>query len=151
MYYFDCKIKFEKQLEEGKVQKVSESYLIDALTFTEAEARIVEEMKPYISGEFEVSNIRRVRLSDIFTNSGGDKWYKAKLMYIVPDEETGAEKKTANFVLVQASSFEEAVKLVISEMGKTAIDYEINTVQETAYMDVYRFESKSGSESQTAG
>ena len=129
------------------MDKVTESYLVDALSFTEAEARIIEEMKPYLSGTFEVSNIRRVRLADIFTNPAGDRWYKAKLIYITPDEESGKEKRTANFVLVQASNFGEALKIVNEEMGKTLIDYEINALQETPYMDFYRMEVKTETQS----
>lgn len=135
--WFECKVKFEKQAEEGKVLKTAEAYVIEAVNFTDAESRVVEEVRPYVSvtGEFEVANIRKVRLSDIF-RSDGDKWYKAKLMFIIPDEEKGIEKRTANFVLVQASDLAHAVSLIQKEMATTAITYEIASVTETIIIDV---------------
>lgn len=140
--WFECKVKFEKQAEEGKLIKSAEAYVIEAINFTDAETRVIEEVSPFVSatGEFEVANIRKVRLSDIF-RSNGDKWYKAKLMYIIPDEEKGIEKRTASFVLVQASDLYDAVKLIIKEMGATAINYEITSVAETIIMDVLPFKA----------
>lgn len=135
--WFECKVKFEKQVEEGKTIKTAEAFVIEAVNFTDAETRVIEEVKPYvsISGEFEVANIRKVRLTDIF-HSDGDKWYKAKLMYIVPDEEKGIEKRTANFVLVQATDLQQAVEIIRKEMNTTAITYEIASVTETIIIDV---------------
>jgi len=85
--WFECKIKYEKTAEEGKIAKVSESYLVDALSFTEAEARIIEEMKPFISGEFEVANIKRLRINEMFFNENSDKWYRSRVNYVTLDEE----------------------------------------------------------------
>ena len=87
--WFECTIRYEKQLEDGKIAKVTERYLVDALTFTEAEARIIEEMKPLISGEFEVANINPQKYSELFWNESGDKWFKTKVNLIVLDEEKG--------------------------------------------------------------
>ena len=85
--WFECKIKYEKTAEEGKIVRVNEAYLIDALSFTEAEARIIEEMRPFISGEFKVANIRRAKINEMFFNENGDKWYRAKVMFVSLDEE----------------------------------------------------------------
>ena len=140
--WFECKVKYDKIMENGLPKSVSEPYLVDALSFTEAEARIIEEMKPYISGEFTVANIKRVKLADIFFDETGDKWYKAKLNYITLDEKSGAEKRTAAFMLIQAKDFATALATLTGEMGTTMIDYEVASITETAIMDVYRYETE---------
>lgn len=143
--WFECKVKYDKIMENGLPKSVSEPYLVDALSFTEAEARIIEEMKPFISGEFTVANIKRVKLADIFFDETGDKWYKAKLNYITLDEKSGAEKRTAAFMLIQAKDFATALTTLTNEMGTTMIDYEVASITETAIMDVYRYEADNSS------
>ena len=105
-------------------------------------------MQPYMSGEFTVSDIKRVKFSDTFFNETGDRYYKAKLYFITLDEKSGAEKKTAVNMLVQATTLKEAVETVEAEMGKTMIDYTLASVNETAIMDVFKYvaESKSKAE-----
>ena len=138
--WFECKVKYDKMMDNGLPKSVSEPYLVDALSFTEAEARIIEEMKPYISGEFTVANIKRVKLADIFFDETGDKWYKAKLNYITYDEKSSSEKRTAAFMLVQAKDFATSLETIQREMGTTMIEYEIASITETAIMDVFRYE-----------
>ena len=137
MQWFECKVKYDKTLETGAVKTVTEPYLVDALSFTEAEARITEEMQPYISGEFTVSAVRRVNLSDIFYNQSGDRWYKVKTNFITIDEKTAVEKKTASFQLVQASEFKEALDVFMEGMKDTMADFEIASITETMLVDVF--------------
>ena len=137
--WFECKIKYEKTVEEGKIVKVNEAYLLDALSFTEAEARINEEMKPFISGEFIVSNIRRARINELFTNENGDKWYRSKVYFISLDEEKGIEKRTACTMMVQANNVKEAWDGLQEGMKGTMADYEIASITETTILDVYPF------------
>ena len=138
--WFECKVKYDKMLDSGVQKTVTEPYLVDALSFTEAEARIIEEMKPFISGEFSISDIKRVKFSESFFNETGDRYYKAKLYFITLDEKSGSEKKTAINMLVQASELKEAVEIVETEMKKTMIDYSFAAVTETAIMDVFPYE-----------
>lgn len=91
--WFECKVSYEKMLENGMQKKVTEPYLVDALSFTEAEARIIEEIRPFITGEFTVTDIKRARLSELFFNENGDRFYKIKVYFITLDEKSGAEKK----------------------------------------------------------
>ncbi|MGB4413393.1 MAG: DUF4494 domain-containing protein [Paludibacter sp.] len=137
--WFECKIKYEKTAEEGKIAKVSESYLVDALSFTEAEARIIEEMKPFISGEFEVANIKRLRINEMFFNENSDKWYRSKVNYVTLDEEKGIEKRTGVTMMVQASDMKEALESIIEGMKGSLADYEIALITETTIMDVYKY------------
>ncbi|NLI37383.1 MAG: DUF4494 domain-containing protein [Bacteroidales bacterium] len=139
--WFECKIRYEKVMEDGKNKKVTEPYLVDALSFTEAEARIIEEMKPFITGEFTVSDIKRANYTELFTcdDDTADKWFKVKLYFITLDEKSGMEKKSASNVLVQAADLRDAVKKLDEGMKGTMADYEIANVAETAIMDVYPF------------
>ena len=140
--WFECKVRYEKMLETGTLKKVTESYLVDAMTFTDAEARIIEEMTPYISGEFEVTAVKKEHISELFHDPMGDKWYRCKVMFVTIDEKSGAEKKTASTMLVQAGTFQEAVKNLSDGMKGTMSDWEINTIAETALMDVFGLEVK---------
>jgi hypothetical protein len=137
--WFECKINYEKTAEDGIRKKVTEPYLVDALSFTEAEARIIEEMRPYISGEFTVMDIKRARYSETFLNDNGDLFYKVKINMITLDEKSGTEKKTPVQMLVQASTLHEAMSVVDNGMKGTLADYAIASVSETALMDVFPF------------
>ena len=110
--WFECKIRYDKTMENGMVKKVTEPYLVDALSFTEAEARIIEEIRPFITGEFTVTDIKRARLSELFFNEQGDRFYKIKVYFITLDEKSGAEKKTAAQML--ALSDEELDKKLVA-------------------------------------
>lgn len=142
--WFECKIRYEKTMENGLVKKASEKYLFDSLSFTESEGRCIEEMTPFISGEFTVSDIKRANYSEIFFSDevSADKYFKCKLFFITIDEKSGAEKKTATNILVQASDLRDAVKKLDEGMKGTMADYVIASVAETDIIDVYRYESK---------
>ena len=146
--WFECKLRYDKMLDTGIQKTVTEPYLVDALSFTEAEARIIEEIKPYISGEFTISDIKRVKFSDTFFNETGDRYFRAKLYYITLDEKSGSEKKTAVNMLVQATILKEAVEIIETEMKKTMIDYSIASVTETALMDVFPYSGDKASKKQ---
>lgn len=139
--WFQCKVKYERNAEDGAIAKVNEAYLIDALSFTEAEERINEEMKPYISGEFLVADIKRARISEIFFNESGDKWYRSRVYFITLDEEKGVEKRVASTMFAQASSVREAVDVIDKGMKGSLSDYEIASVVETNVMEVFRYKT----------
>ena len=139
MNYFECKISYEKTMENGKEKKVSEPYLVDALSFTEAESRIIEEVKPFISGEFEVKSIRKYKLAEIVFDESGDRFFKCKLNFITLDEKSGNEKKTATNILVQATTLDEAKVTLVNHMKSTMCDYSIEKIEETKIMDVFPF------------
>lgn len=135
--WFECKAKYEKMQENGSVAKVNEPYLVDALTFTEAESRFIEELKPYISGEFSVSAVKKTKISEIFYDDSGDRYYMVKVNFITLDEKSAMEKKSSNFILVQASSFKQAYDNFEQGMKGTLADYEIASISETMLMDVF--------------
>ena len=127
-------------------KKVKESYVVDALSFTEAESRIMEEMSSYISGEFTIENINKASYKEIFFSDEdlADKWYKAKLQFITIDEKTEKEKRSNVYYLVQAGSLKGAVANIESVMGTTMIDYVIASVAETLLMDVFEYGKHEG-------
>lgn len=141
--WFECKVSYEKMLENGMQKKVTEPYLVDALSFTEAEARIIEEIRPFITGEFTVTDIKRARLSELFFNENGDRFYKIKVYFITLDEKSGAEKKTAAQMLAQATTLKEAIAVLEDGMKGTLADYTIASVTETQLMDVFPFDANS--------
>ena len=138
--WFNVKVKYEKTAEEGKIQKISEEYLFDALSFTEAEARVNEELKPFISGEFLTAAIKREKINEMFYNENGDKWYRCKVLFISLDEVKGVEKKTTTTMMVQANDIKDAWDVLQEGMKGTMADYIIGAIVETAIMDVYKYE-----------
>ncbi|MCF0219620.1 MAG: DUF4494 domain-containing protein [Muribaculaceae bacterium] len=136
--WFECKVRFHKMMENGATKKVTEPYLVDALSFTEAEARITEEMTPYISGEFDVSAVaKRSKISEIFRDDTADKWYLAKVGFITIDEKTAVEKRSVTEMLVAGKDFKGAYDRLIEGMSGTLADYDIVSIVETPIMDVY--------------
>ena len=148
--WFECKVRYTRIVETGEQKKVNEPYLVDALSFTEAEARIIEECTPYISGEFSISAVKKTKISEIFWDETGDRYYMVKVMFITIDEKTAVEKKSASFILVQASDFKGALENFMSGMKGTMADFEIASITETALMDVFPIDlgGKQKSESQ---
>ncbi|MGM9842486.1 MAG: DUF4494 domain-containing protein [Candidatus Limisoma sp.] len=136
--WFECKVKYDKMTEDGSQKTVTEPYLVDALSFTEAEARITEEITPFISGDYKVTAVKRTNTAEIFWKEGGDKWYKVKVNFCTIDEKTGKEKKTANYMMVQAADFKGAYDVFMEGMKGTMADFEIAQIVETMIMDVYQ-------------
>ncbi|MBD5265331.1 MAG: DUF4494 domain-containing protein [Bacteroides sp.] len=135
--WFECKVRYDKMMENGTVKKVNEPYLVDALTFTEAEARIIEEITPFISGEFSISAVKKTKVSEIFFDDSADKYYMVKVNFITIDEKSGVEKKSASFILTQANDLEGALERFKEGMKGTLGDYDISSITETMLMDVY--------------
>ena len=143
--WFEVKIRYEKMMDNGMNKKVTEHYLFDALSFTESEGKCIQEMTPFITGEFTVSDIKRANYSEILFSKedSADIWFKCKLLFITLDENSGAEKKTSTNVLVQAADIRDAVKKLDEVMKGTMSDYWVASVAETAIMDVYPYKPKS--------
>ncbi len=141
--WFECKVRYDKTMENGQIKKVTEAYLVDALSFTEAEKRFLEEIEPFMSGEFTVTDIKRARIAELVESidSQDDRWFKTKVAFISLDEKTGVEKRTTQTILVQAAELREAVKNLDEWMKGTLGDYVIVSVTETPLIDVYRYKA----------
>lgn len=141
--YFQVGISFEKTLEYDMQKKVTEQYLFDAFSFTDAEAMAIEYIKPIVSGEFSIKTIKRAGFSEVFlsTEENRDRHFKCKVAFITLDEKSGKEKKTNTNMLVQASDTDDAIAHLNERMKGTLSDYEIVAVAETNIMDVYKRQS----------
>ena len=142
--WFECKVRYEKMMEDGMPKKVVELYTVDALSFSKAEERIMEEMSSYVSGEIEIADLKIAPYKEIFFADSdlADKWYKTKLAFITIDEKTDKEKKTSVFYLVNAGNINSAIKNIDEVMGGTMIDYQTINVSETSIMDVFEYKKK---------
>lgn len=144
--WFEIKAKYDKTLENGSVKTVTETYLVDALSHAEAEARAIEELRPYISGEFSIEGVKKAKLSELFFNDTGDRYYKTKVMFISLDEKSGMEKRTSANMLVQASSFIDAYNELEKGTEGTMADYWIAGMNETTIMDVFPYHAPNKTE-----
>lgn len=145
--WFETKVRYDKMMENGTQKKVNEPYMVDALSFTEAEARTIEELTPFISGDFSISAVKRTNISEIFWNDAADKWYHVKVNFITLDEKTAVEKKTTTHILVAANNFREALDNFMEGMKGTMADFEVASITETTIMDVFKAKLASSSSS----
>ena len=145
--YYEVKIQYQKTLEDGKEKKVTEQYVVEALSFTEAEARIIKEMTPYISGEFDVVSEKIAPYNEIFLsdNSTDDKWFVSKVGFITLDEKTAKEKKQTFRYLVQAATSKLALDYTNEMFSHGMSDYIIDAVQDTPTLDVFLIEDNKDS------
>lgn len=142
MNWFECKVSFDRTGEDGLIKKVTEPYLVDAMSFTEAESRIIEEITPFVSSELTVAHIKRAKIAEIFPDETGDKWYRCKVNFVSFDEKKQVEKRLPQVMLVQASNFKRALENLLEGMKGTMADYEVAMITETMIMDVYPFKPK---------
>ena len=142
--FFEVKIQYHKIQEDGKEKKVTEQYVVEALSFTEAEARIIEEMTPYISGEFDVVSEKIAPYNEIFLSDKSDdeKWFISKVAFITIDERTAKEKNQTFRYLVQAATSELALDYTKEMFSHGMSDYSIEAVQDTPTLDVFLYEVK---------
>ncbi|MDR1653451.1 MAG: DUF4494 domain-containing protein [Prevotellaceae bacterium] len=139
--WFECKVAYDKIGEDGLLKRAVDSYLVDALSFSEAEKRIIEKVTPFVSGELTVSNIKRAKIAELFYNEEGDRWFRCKIFIITQDDETKTvEKRSAQMILVQATSLKKALDVLTDRMKDTMSNYEINLITETALLDVFPYE-----------
>ena len=137
--FYEVKIQYQKTLEDGKEKKVTEQYVVEALSFTEAESRIIEEMTPYISGDFDIVSEKIAAYSEIILSdkSDDDKWFISKVGFITLDEKTAKEKKQTFRYLVQARTSELAMDYTKEMLSHGMSDYSIDSVQDTPTLDVF--------------
>ena len=140
MEWFECKVQYDKTQENGLIKSTKEAYLVDALSFTEAEETITKEIEPFMSGEFMVSDIKRARIAELFENEdlNADRLYKVKIGFISYDEKSEKEKIVTQTDIVQATDFKNALETLEKAMHGTLGDYKIISITETALMDVFR-------------
>jgi hypothetical protein len=137
--YFEAKIKYRKTNEQGVQKVVTEAYLLDAISYSEAERRITEEVSANITGDFKVANIRVTNYSEVHSSDEADSWFKSKVSLIAFDDESGKEKKTNIYLLVQANDVKDANERTIEVMKGTMGDYTIPAISETSIVDFFPY------------
>lgn len=140
--FFETKVNYTGIDEStGKQVKLSDSYLIDALSFTEAEARTIKEVEPYMSGEFSVEALKRSKIYDVFeTDAENGAWFKAKVEFIILDEEKGTEKRQAATIMIEAENIQSAIGRLNENMKGTMSDWELVGIGKTGIVGVVMFE-----------
>jgi len=137
--WYECKVKYRKINDSGVQKVTTEPYLVDAVSYTEAETRINEEMAAYVSEEFKITNIKVANFAEIHPFENSDRWFKSKVSLIAYDEESGKERKTNLYLLVQANDVKEAFDNTNSMMKGTTGDYTIPAITESPIMDVFPY------------
>jgi len=135
--YFETRVSFDKVMENGAEKKVTEVYLVDAMSCSEAEARTVEALRPYMSGDFSVKVAKQTKIADMW-GIGADKYWLVKVAFVTVDEKTSKEKRSVSQMLVGADSFKEAYDVFVDGMKDTAADYEIVALSETKIVEVIK-------------
>jgi len=135
--WFEVKVRYDKMDENG-LKKVIEPYLVDALSFTEAEGRISKEMQPYISGDFAIAAIKKANIKELFDAFTGDRWFRCRVVFVSVDEK-GVEKKMPNNMYVLANDITEALENLKKSLQGTMSDYTIASIVETLILDVFHY------------
>lgn len=139
--WFICTVKYHKEDEKGNRKKMSDLYIVDALSFTEAETRIYQELQSIIKGDFQVSDINRSNFEDVFHYDDAETWYKCKVTYITVDEEAGKEKKVNKYMLVSAHNVKQAYERLEESLSTMIVPFQIPSIVESSYVEVFVYES----------
>ncbi|MBQ0030383.1 MAG: DUF4494 domain-containing protein [Paludibacteraceae bacterium] len=142
--WFECKVKYGK-VDGGKAKKVSETYLVDAISFSEAEERVSREVAPFVTGEFAIMGMKKAQVNEIFPHEEGDRWFKCKVIFITVDEVKATEKKISSTILVFGSTIDDAWDHLTSSLSDSMSDYEVASIAETNIMDIFPYSSETGS------
>ncbi len=137
--WYECKVKYRKTHETGEQKVSTDTYLLDAVSYTEAESRITEEMKAYTNEDFRIMNIKVANFAEVHPFENSDRWFKSKVSLVALDEESGKEKKTNIYLLVQANDVKEAFENTEKAMAETMGDYSIPAITESPILDVFPY------------
>jgi|SRR5690606_5818872 hypothetical protein len=138
--WFLCKVKYAKENEQGLLKNVSEQYLVDAVSFTEAEARIYDMLGSVIRGDFQVTNISKSNIVDVFFFEDSDVWYKCKITYVVADADSGKEKKVTQFMLVSAHNVKDAYDRIFESLNNMLVSFVVPDINESPIVEIFPYE-----------
>lgn len=135
-----CKVKYAKENEQGLLKNVSEQYLVDAVSFTEAEARIYDMLGSVIRGDFQVTNISKSNIVDVFFFEDSDVWYKCKITYVVADADSGKEKKVTQYMLVSAHNVKDAYDRIHESLNNMLVSFVVPDINESPIVEIFPYE-----------
>lgn len=136
--WIEVKVRYDRMMDNGLVKRQTELYLVDALSCSEAESRVNEELRHYISGDLNITSTSKTKIAEVFCGYTADKFYRVKVNFITIDERTASERRKASYIIVPADSFREALETFTKGMKDTLADYEIEAIAETKIVEVYR-------------
>lgn len=139
--WFLCKVKYQKEDENGRLKMVTESYLVDAVSFTEAETRMYEEMGERVRGEFIITAIGRSKIVDVFDTDGSDLWHQCKIEYYL-EEESGKEKKITQFMLITAKNCDDAYNAIRESLNNMLVSFNVTEVKESPILEVFNYKGE---------
>ena len=139
--WFQVKVKFTKEFSDGTLKRVTEPYLVSAMSFTEAEARIYKEVGEFVRGEFSVTAIAKVDYADIFQYDDAEVWYDAKVSYVSEDADSGKEKKITHKYLVSAHNVKEAYERIEESLKGLMVTYETPVITKTTIVEIFPYEA----------
>lgn len=142
--WFECKVKYGKVDSTGKAKRVSETYLVDAISFAEAEERISREVAPFVNGEFAIAGLKKASVNEIFPHEEGDRWYRCKVVFISVDEVKGTEKRISSTILVFGSDIDNAWKHLNEALSDTMSDFEVASIADTTIIDIFPYSETEG-------
>jgi len=137
--WFECKVKYQKIDDNGRERNVTESYLLDAVSFTDAEARIIAELQTMVRGEFTVTDIKKSKISEVFPFEVGEWWYRATINLVTIDEEAGKEKKLRVFYLIQADDIEQSLQRLQESLSFLVVPYVTTSIAVSNIVDVFPY------------
>ena len=137
MNWYEVRVVLERTIENGQTAKVKEDYLVQAVNVTDAETRIIEELKEVIKGEFEIDSVKKKKIAEMMEAESGDVWHKVRVSYVTINEKNGEEKKKAETMMVKAVDVFEAVDTLRKGMKGTMSDWELSSVAETAIVEAF--------------
>lgn len=137
--WFECKVKYLKTDEKGTTKSTTDTYLVDAISFSEAETRITEEVAPYVKGDFSIIGMKKAGINEIFPHEEGDRWYKCKVAFVSIDEVKGTEKKINSTILVFGADIDNAYKHLVEALSSSVTDYEVSAIAETNIVDIFPY------------
>ena len=138
--WFECKVKYNKTLQSGKEQLVTENFLLDAVSFTDAETRMMRQMQEMVRGEFNVTDIKKSRIGEVFPYDTGEWWFKATINLVTIDEEAGKEKKMRTYYLIMADDIKEALQRLDESLSYLVIPYVVSALAVSTIVDVFPYE-----------
>jgi hypothetical protein len=138
--WFECKAKYVKVTESGKEQTVTENFLLDAVSFTDAETRMIRQLEQMVKGEFSVIDIKKSRIGEVFPYDAGEWWFKATINLVTVDEEAGKEKKMRTYYLVMADDIKQALERLEESLSYLVIPYVVSALAVSAIVDVFPYD-----------
>lgn len=142
--WFEATVKYIKVMEDGRERKVKESYLLDAMSYTEAETRIKSEMESIVKGDYYISSLKPSNIIEVISSDdlNDDRWYKAKIAIIDADQVSGKEKKANSYYLVAASCTNKSLENINKNLSTYIVPWEVVSVADTNFMDVFPYFEK---------